>query len=793
MASIFGHDKALLWGCGTDTWVFSLTGISEKGDYESEPIDLGCNSSLKQLIWNCSMPAGTDVKFRLRSACNESGLASKEYLGTDGKNWSYYTGSPSDIWPGHRGDRWVQYIVYFSTDDFDITPELKNVILVYSNIPTTKLTSPEDCCIQSLNAPIFKWSFIDPDSPTQAGFQVVIDNHSDFGDIDFDSGKQDSILTEWDFPSGTGYTEIPDGTWYWKVRTRDPDGEWSAFSPYRTFYLDTINPTSTINFPLNNTIHNTLLIINGTASDTINGLGLKEVRTSIEQLPENKFWSGAGWSSSRTWLVANGTDFWTFNASSVLWATDRHYVIHSSALDLADNPETLGIGKTVFIDNKPPEISVTINDGQVYTNTPDVLLNLTAVDTGCGMGQSSFSSDGVTWDDWDSFIHTKPYSLPTGDGEKTVYYRARDKVGNTADPVSDTIILDTTPPENLSVVINNGACCTRFYNISLSLDAVDALSGLKDMAFGFNGIDWTDWVKFDTKHTFSFPSTMEDGEKILYFMVRDVAGNTAMVHETILLDTTPPRKLSIDINTGDEKTNSTKVLLKLDAIDDVSGVMYHSLSTDNKTWSDWEIYTKALFYNLSSGDGEKTIYLRLMDRAGNIAEPVYDSIILDTSTEQEPGNGNGNEKPDDKKETGDKSADSNFEFILILIIIVIVIVLVITMLILKRKKGEKDTSQPTLEVPDAEGIPEQPSTEAGTPAAPQPVAQADAPVVEPVAAPQPVQPTDASPESEIPAEQRDEIPPEDDAAQEPQPEPVEVQKSGESDTEQTVSEDRPTP
>jgi hypothetical protein len=38
------------------------------------------------------------------------------------------------------------------------------------------------------------------------------------------------------------------------------------------------------------------------------------------------------------------------------------------------------------------------------------------------------------------------FTLPSGDGIKTVYMRFRDGVGNTTADVTDTIILDTVGP-----------------------------------------------------------------------------------------------------------------------------------------------------------------------------------------------------------------------------------------------------------------------------------------------------------------------------------------------------------
>jgi hypothetical protein len=47
---------------------------------------------------------------------------------------------------------------------------------------------------------------------------------------------------------------------------------------------------------------------------------------------------------------------------------------------------------------------------------------------------------------WKACSWVMDFTLPSGDGEKTVYMRFRDGLWNTTDNITDTIILDTTAP-----------------------------------------------------------------------------------------------------------------------------------------------------------------------------------------------------------------------------------------------------------------------------------------------------------------------------------------------------------
>lgn len=96
-------------------------------------------------------------------------------------------------------------------------------------------------------------------------------------------------------------------------------------------------------------------------------------------------------------------------------------------------------------DGTAPSATIMINNGDTYTSSASVTLGLTASDDGSGVKDVCYSDDGLTWSGWEAFALTKPWTLPSGDGTKTVYYQVRDNAMNTVQ-VTDDIILDTTPP-----------------------------------------------------------------------------------------------------------------------------------------------------------------------------------------------------------------------------------------------------------------------------------------------------------------------------------------------------------
>ena len=69
-------------------------------------------------------------------------LNSKDFVGPNGISTSYYNISLTNVWPGHEGDRWVQYKGTLHSNNYDETPILRNVTITHNYWPNTTLISP---------------------------------------------------------------------------------------------------------------------------------------------------------------------------------------------------------------------------------------------------------------------------------------------------------------------------------------------------------------------------------------------------------------------------------------------------------------------------------------------------------------------------------------------------------------------------------------------------------------------------------------------------------------------------
>jgi hypothetical protein len=767
MAAISGTDKAVMFGgisgstYNSDTWIYKHFLKTKNGTYVSAPHDTGSEAEYQTLSWYADTPEKTSVRLQLRSALDETKLANKPFVGPDGSSSSYYETSGVAIWSEHSGDRWIQYKAYLNIDIVTNSPALRDVTISYNCLPNTLVIGPTDGSMLTTNKPVFKWTFEDVDSDKQKGFEVIIDDDDEFGSIDFDSGEQNIAEEQWLFPVGTSYTEIPDGKWYWSVRTKDFDGTWTEYSTPREMWIDTHAPSSATKYPGNNGYYNSVTEITGIANDIDPGTGVASLEIAIKRLSDNNYWDGSAWVPLATWLLAAEThewsydasivpwlsgvkysvqsraidaagnleqseiinvftidkqspkssilrpvdgvwlnnlgeitgsamdfggsgigemavsivckkDFigwdtgpkeghywdgnawtnkiawldavageqWSFNASGIPFTTGDHYTISSRAIDRTGNDEESTSAITFKYDSLPPsELGLSINSGAEFTGSNMVTLSIEAVDIGSGLAKMSFSSDGIVWSAWEPFNTTRNWELSMGDGIKTLYLRTQDKTGNKADAISDTIILDTTAPRDLVIEINDNEQYTNIRRLEASLMATDAGSGVAEMSYSYDSINWLPWEPFvQSKHIY-LSSEASNGEKKIFYKVRDAVGNIAEpVYDNIILDTEPPYSLSITINEGNMETNSTRIKLELFAKDLISGIDKISFSLDGEKWSPWEEYSESKTYDLSSGDGVKTVFFKVKDKLGNVAEPASTTIMLNTTKTIQKGN-----------------------------------------------------------------------------------------------------------------------------------------------------------
>jgi hypothetical protein len=387
------------------------------------------------------------------------------------------------------------------------------------------------------------------------------------------------------------------------VEYRDTAGNTAGFDD--TVILDQDVPTGTVTVA-GGDAWTTSSSVALTLSATDAGTGVSDMRFSND---------GSTWTSWETYGTSKSWTLTTGDGSKTVYAQYRDAAgnISATASD--------GIG----LDGTAPAASLSIASGATWTATRSVSLGITSSDAGSGVSDMRFSDDGSTWSTWETAGLSKSWTLPTGDGSKTVYLQVRDTAGNSSANATDTITLDTTAPTG-SVSIASGASYVTSTSVTLTLSASDGASGVSDMRFSNDQSTWSSWETYGTSKSWTLSTG--DGTKTVYVEYRDTAGNSAGFNDTVILDQNVPTG-TVSVAGGDTWTSSTSVTLTLSATDAGTGVADMRFSNDGSSWSTWETYGTSKSWTLASGDGTKTAYAQYRDVAGNVSATASDGIGLD--------------------------------------------------------------------------------------------------------------------------------------------------------------------
>jgi hypothetical protein len=154
---------------------------------------------------------------------------------------------------------------------------------------------------------------------------------------------------------------------------------------------------------------------------------------------------------SVNWDFGDGT---TGSGTSVThtYANDGIYTVVNTVVDNGGSSATnsaAGCHVTTtgsLLGNGGPDGTIVINGGATYTNSTTVTLTLAKTGGGPNPATMKFSNDSSTWVGPFSWATTYTWTIPGGDGTKTVYTRLFNSSGQYGATVNDTITLDTTAP-----------------------------------------------------------------------------------------------------------------------------------------------------------------------------------------------------------------------------------------------------------------------------------------------------------------------------------------------------------
>ena len=348
-----------------------------------------------------------------------------------------------------------------------------------------------------------------------------------------------------------------------------------------------------------------------TAAPTVT-IGMDAPYTGYTIVPK----TGAGYTNG--YLDSDPTKWYGAYTFTDAMGDGTYHISISGAENWLGNGMVPDTSETFVLDTVAPGGGLSIDDDAAYANATSVTLSSSADDTTSGVAQMQLSNDGISYAPWESYASTKSWTLPSGDGLKTVYVKYKDNADNVSTPYTDTITLDTTAPDG-SISINDGATYATSQSVNLTLSADDETSGISQMRFSNDGSNWSGWESYDTSKSWTLSAG--DGTKTVYVQYRDNAGNTGTYTDTITLDTTWPSSSVADLPTY-QSTFSFPV--SWSGSDAYSGIASYDVQFRDGTgvsWEDWQtspIATSTAF----AGEEGHTYYFqsRARDNAGNVED-----------------------------------------------------------------------------------------------------------------------------------------------------------------------------
>jgi len=177
--------------------------------------------------------------------------------------------------------------------------------------------------------------------------------------------------------------------------------------------------------------------------------------------------------------------------------------------------------------------------------------------------------------------------------------------------------------------IKKNVLITNKVNVQLDLKAEDLHSGVTHMRFKNEEFAWTPYESYNSVKDWNL--VLPDGLKHVWVQYKDKVGHESEpIEDIIILDTTKPTIDSFVINNDDKYTRLLDVTLTLKGKDNLTGIDNMQLSNDNVNWITVP-YEETYSYKLPNKEGNQTVYVRIIDKAGNISNTMSDSIFLDTT------------------------------------------------------------------------------------------------------------------------------------------------------------------
>lgn len=278
------------------------------------------------------------------------------------------------------------------------------------------------------------------------------------------------------------------------------------------------------------------------------------------------------------------------------------------------------------ISGAPYNQYVLINSGNSTTANRAVTLQLGAVNA-TQMAVSNLSDFSDTY--WESYNTTKSFTLTSGNGTKRVYVQFMGSDGRVSSVAQTSITLEGDSAYVVpsgSITINNGASTTDTTNVTLTFSGVNA----QEYQIGTRS-DLSDASAYQTyyaTHSWTLRPLIGYQQVCVRFRTTATGATSGITCDSIELrpfGSNYPQILAARIGDGSSVTTSRTVSLYLS----ISNARWIAFSnTSDFSAASWETYGGSRSWELSGGNGQKTIYYIVSNDSGTVTDVRALSVTL---------------------------------------------------------------------------------------------------------------------------------------------------------------------
>ena len=308
--------------------------------------------------------------------------------------------------------------------------------------------------------------------------------------------------------------------------------------------------------------------------------------------------------------ISDGADTSNFTGNGYRHAT---YKIK----DAAGNEATI---KMRFkIDLTKPTVSVENSSDGNWTKN-NVTLTVNHTDNLTGINKLEYSYDNSSWNAWSMDSATKTDGLWEAERNATVYIKATDGAGNSTTK-NTKVKIDKSGP-SLTIENSSGGSWTNS-NVTITAKHSDSGSGMDKLAYSYDQSSWNSWSMDSATKTDGLWEAERNAT--LYVRAKDAVGNTTIKSTTIKIDKTDPAKPSSLSNSSGGKCTTSNITVTAKSSDADSGIKKWQYKFGSGDWNNES--DGANFSVTLTANRDATMYIRVVDNAGNVSSSVSTTVI----------------------------------------------------------------------------------------------------------------------------------------------------------------------